>query len=92
MESLSKECFADQYNCKYPIYTKESAEESYKTYCREKNSINDSLKSEIEANFTKAASFHGITLTEPVIKEASREMNLIAEQGAENGVVIPIIA
>jgi len=92
MESLSKECFADQYNCKYPIYTKEAAEESYKAYCREKNGIDEALKSEIEANFTKAASFHDITLAEPVVKEASVEMNLIAESGAENGVVMPLIA
>lgn len=91
MESLSKECFADQFNCKYPIYTKEAAEESYKTYCREKNSISDTMKDAIEANFTKAASFHGITLSEPVVKEASVETNLIAEEGAENGVVMPVL-
>jgi hypothetical protein len=91
MESLSKECFADQYNCKYPIYTKEAAEESYKAYCLDKNSILDCFKPEIEANFTKAASFHGIELQEPVIKEASVEMNLIAEEGAEDGVEMPVL-
>lgn len=91
MESLSKECFADQYNCKYPIYTKEAAEASYKQYCLDKNSILDCFKGEIEANFTKAASFHGIELTEPVVKEASVETNLIAEAGSESGLEMPIL-
>lgn len=91
MESLSKECFADQYNCKYPIYTKEAAEESYKAYCQDKNSILDCFKSEIEANFAKAASFHGIELREPVVKQASVEMHLIAEEGASEGISMPIL-
>ena len=92
MESLSKECFADQRNCKYPIYTKEAAEASFKDYCKDKTAIPDVLKTDIEAQFRKAAAYHEITLEEPVIKEASVEMNIIAENGAEKGVSMPIIA
>jgi hypothetical protein len=92
MEPLSKECFADQYNCKYPIHTKEAAYNSFQDYCKEKDTINDALKAEIDANFQKAASFHEIELSEPVIKEASREMHTLAEEGAEEGVSMPIIS
>jgi len=92
MEPLSKECFADQYNCKYPIHTKEAAYNSFKDYCAEKNAISETLRPEIEDNFKKAAAFHDIELQEPVIKEASREMHLFAEQGASEGVVMPVIA
>lgn len=92
MEPLSKECFADQYNCKYPIHTKEAAYNSFKEYCDDKGAIPDVLKGEIEANFTKAASFHEIELVEPVIKEASREMHTLAEDGASEGVSMPVIA
>ena len=92
MEPLSKECFADQYNCKYPIHTKEAAYNSFQEYCQEKGSIAAELKPEIEANFQKAASFHEIELAEPVIKEAAvREMHTLAEDGAEEGVSMPII-
>ena len=91
MEPLSKECFADQYNCKYPIHTKEAAYNSFKEYCAEKGSIAEALKPEIEENFKKAASFHDIELEEPVIKEASREMHTLAEDGASEGVSMPII-
>lgn len=92
MEPLSKECFADQYNCKYPIHTKEAAYNSFKEYCAEKDTISAAIKPEIEANFQKAASFHDIKLEEPVIKEASREMHTLAEEGASEGVSMPIIA
>ena len=92
MEPLSKECFADQYNCKYPIHTKEAAYNSFQDYCKEKGAIADELKPEIEANFKKAASFHEIELTEPVVKEASREIHTLAEEGAEEGVSMPIIS
>ena len=92
MEPLSKECFADQYNCKYPIHTKEAAYNSFKDYCAEKNGISDLLRPEIEANFQKAAAFHDIELVEPVVKEASREMHTLAEEGAAEGVSMPIIA
>lgn len=92
MESLSKECFADQYNCKYPIYTKEAAEQSFADYCKEKMSLSYILRDEIEANFKKAAAYHEIELKEPVIKEAAVEMNIIAENGAENGVSMPMLA
>lgn len=91
MEPLSKECFADQYNCKYPIHTKEAAYNSFKDYCAEKGEISDALRPEIEANFQKAASFHDIELVEPVVKEASREMHTLAEKGASEGVSMPII-
>jgi hypothetical protein len=93
MEPLSKECFADQYNCKYPIHTKEAAYNSFQDYCKEKGNIDAAVKAEIEANFQKAASFHEIELAEPVVKEAaSREMHTLAEEGAEEGVSMPIIA
>ena len=91
MESLSKECFADQYNCKYPIYTKEAAEQSFAGYCKEKMSLSYILRDEIEANFKKAAAYHEIELKEPVIKEASVETNIIAEAGSEKGVSMPVI-
>ena len=92
MEPLSKECFADQYNCKYPIHTKEAAYSSFKDYCDAKAGIPAAMKAEIEANFQKAASFHDIKLEEPVVKTASREMHTLAEDGAEEGVSMPIIA
>lgn len=92
MESLSKECFADQYNCKYPIYTKEAAYSSFKDYCSEKGGIPEAVRAEIEENFKKAASYHEITLEEPVVKTAAREMHTLAEEGAEEGVSMPIIA
>ena len=92
MEPLSKECFADQYNCKYPIHTKEAAYNSFKDYCADKGVISDTLRPEIEANFKKAAAVHEIELQEPVIKEASREMHLFAEEGATEGVAMPVIA
>ena len=91
MEPLSKECFADQYNCKYPIHTKEAAYNSFQEYCNEKSTISDSIKGEIEANFQKAASFHEITLEEPQVKQASVEMHTLAEDGAESGVSMPLI-
>jgi hypothetical protein len=92
MEPLSKECFADQYNCKYPIHTKEAAYKSYTDYCNEKSGISDVLKDEIEANFQKAASFHDIKLEEPVVKTAAREMHTLAEEGAAEGISMPVIA
>lgn len=92
MESLSKACFADQYNRKYPIHTKEAAVESFKAYCKDKNGILDCFKGDIEANFAKAAAYHEITLEEPVVKQATVETNLIAEAGAEKGVSMPVIA
>ncbi len=91
MEPLSKECFADQYNCKYPIHTKEAAYNSFQDYCREKGEISDIMKPEIEANFQKAAAFHEITLEEPQVKEASREMHTLAEDGATEGIFMPVI-
>ena len=91
MEPLSKECFADQYNCKYPIHTKEAAYNSFKDYCADKNAISETLRPEIEDNFKKAAAFHDIELQEPVIKEASREMHLFAENGATEGISMPVI-
>ena len=92
MEPLSKECFADQYNCKYPIHTKEAAYNSFKEYCAERGAISAAMRPEIEANFQKAASFHEIELKEPEIKQASVEMHTLAEAGATEGVSMPIIA
>lgn len=92
MESLSKECFADQYNCKYPIYTKEAVEQSFTDYCKDKMSLSYILREEIEANFKKAAAYHEVELKEPVIKEAAVETNIIAEAGSEKGVSMPMIA
>lgn len=92
MEPLSKECFADQYNCKYPIHTKEAAYKSYTDYCNDRSGISDVLKDEIEANFQKAASFHDIKLEKPVVKTAAREMHTLAEEGAAEGISMPVIA
>lgn len=92
METLSKECFADQFNRKYPIYTKEAAYNSYQSYCADKASLSAEKRQEIEANFTKAASFHEIELKEPQIKQASApEMHILAEEGAEEAVKMPLI-
>ena len=91
MESLSKACFADQNNRKYPIHTKEAAVESFKAYCKDKHGILDCFKTDIESNFAKAAAYHEITLEEPVVKQAAVETNLIAEAGAEKGVSMPVI-
>ena len=91
MESFSKECFADQRNCKYPVYTKEAALQSFQDYCKDKMAIPAVLREEIEAQFNKAAAYHEIELAEPVIKTAAVDTNLIAETGSEKGITMPVI-
>lgn len=92
METLSNLCFADQFNRKYPIYTKEAAYNSYQEYCNAKAGLTAAKRAEIEENFQKAASFHEIELKEPQIKQAAApEMHILAEEGATEAVSMPII-
>ena len=92
MEKLSNLCFADQFNRKYPIYTKEAAYNSYQEYCNAKAGLTEVKRAEIEANFQKAASFHEIELKEPQIKQAAApELHILAEEGAEDAVSMPLI-
>ena len=92
MEKLSNLCFADQFNRKYPIYTKEAAYNSYQEYCNAKSGLTEAKRAEIEANFEKAAAFHEIKLEEPQIKQAAApELHVLAEEGAEEAIKMPLI-
>lgn len=92
METLSNLCFADQFNRKYPIHTKEAAYNSYKEYCGDKANFSEAKRQQIEENFTKAASFHEIKLEEPQIKlAAGPELHILGEEGAEEAVKMPLI-
>jgi hypothetical protein len=88
MEALDKACFADQMNRKYPIHTKEAALKSFEQSCEDRKSMPSALASNIESNFTKAASFHEIELKEPQVKTASRPEFTLAVEGADKGITL----
>ena len=62
MENLNEACYAYPALKKYPIHTKEAAEDSYGLYSRQRAAIPEIQRHVIEGNFEKAAKYHGIQL------------------------------
>jgi len=89
MEPLDKSCFAYQGCRKYPIHTKEAASTSYRTFAGEKAMYGKELRDEIQANFDKAAAFHGLDLNSLIEKKAAAPREeLVLGVSDENAVVM----
>lgn len=62
MKKLARQCYALPQQQKYPIHTKQAAQQSFRQFQSDRPGLPDAIAAKVIAGFRKAASIHGISL------------------------------